>query len=318
MNRNCHLAVSGGDPQGVGPLVSLRAALEVLEAEPTLQISLFAPLAAVHRAAEAWGVDFDHARLTLHDIPFAADVGTPPTLAGGRASLEALEGARRLVVEGRAHALVTAPLSKEAVAGHLEGFTGHTGYLAERAGCEVLMMLANTRLRVALGTTHLPLQKVAGALSSSLLESQLTLLQEELGRRFGCPEPRIAVLALNPHGGEGGLLGREEEEIIKPALQSLGGEEAGFFGPFSADTFFVPGRFESWDGVLAMYHDQGLIPVKMLSSGDTVNITLGLPYVRTSPDHGTAFDLAPGVLPRWESMGAAMTMALKQVYGERD
>ncbi len=307
-----HLAVSAGDPQGVGLYVALHGITQAMGQDPLLRVTLCGPQRQLMGLVDAHEFSLDFHRLAIVDCPFEAS-GSGPSASGGACSLEALNAAASLVESGEAQAIVTSPLSKEAVAMGEPGFTGHTDYLAQRSQASVLMMLANRFLRVSLATTHLPLCEVGASLSEEKLLSQLTLLRSEVSKRFCCCEPQIAVLALNPHGGENGLLGKEEETIIRPAIHAAGGAAAGIWGPFSADTFFLPGRFEKYDAVLAMYHDQGLIPVKMLGPHETVNITLGLPYVRTSPDHGTGFDLDPAILPNGESMLAAIHEAKRLV-----
>ncbi len=306
------LAISAGDPQGVGPLVALLASRAALDADPELTICLFGPGNVLTDLCARHGIDFSHQAMTICALSDFECQGAAPTAQGGASALMALDAALELI-DADCHGLVTAPLSKEAVAHASPGFTGHTEYLAHRAKVPVLMMLANDKLRVALATTHMALRSVGAALDPKLMRQQLLLLVRELKARFGAPQPKVAVLAVNPHAGEGGLLGAEEDHILIPLLGDLGGAEAGFFGPFSADTFFLPGRYERFDAIFAMYHDQGLIPVKMLGPKSTVNVTLGLPYVRTSPDHGTAFDLAADVQPDWQSMFCAVSEAARQV-----
>ena len=213
-------------------------------------------------------------------------------------------------------ALVTAPVQKSTI--HSAGipFTGHTEWLAARtgAGCPV-MMLASPDLRVALVTTHLPLSGVAGEITAERLEATITVLHDDLRARFGIDSPRIMVLGLNPHAGEDGVLGREEIEIVEPLLRSLARRGLAVSGPVPADTAFTPRRLRSCDAVLAMYHDQGLPVIKALAFGETVNVTLGLPIVRTSVDHGTALDLAGSGKADPESMYCAAELALELVAG---
>ena len=213
-------------------------------------------------------------------------------------------------------ALVTAPVQKSAINAAGIAFTGHTEWLAARtgAGCPV-MMLASPNLRVALVTTHLPLSGVSGAITAERLEAVIAVLHDDLRARFGVDSPRIMVLGLNPHAGEDGVLGREEIEIVQPLLRSLAGRGLAVSGPVPADTAFTPRRLRSCDAVLAMYHDQGLPAIKALAFGETVNVTLGLPIVRTSVDHGTALGLAGSGRAGPESLHHAADMALKLVAG---
>lgn len=211
-------------------------------------------------------------------------------------------------------ALVTAPVQKSTI--HSAGipFTGHTEWLAARtgAGCPVMMLAAPT-LRVALVTTHLPLSGVSGAITAERLETTLAVLHADLRARFDIDSPRIMVLGLNPHAGEDGVLGREEIEIVQPVLRSLAEQGLAVSGPVPADTAFTPRRLRSCDAVLAMFHDQGLPAIKALAFGETVNVTLGLPIVRTSVDHGTALDLAGSGRADPESMYRAAQLALRLV-----
>ena len=218
-----------------------------------------------------------------------------PSHESGKAAFEALEKAMADFQEGLYVVLVTAPIHKEMI--QSEGFAspGHTEYLEKSVGEEgskALMILASERLRVALVTGHVPVANVASVLSQELIEEKLQLFNDSLKSDFGIGAPRIAVLALNPHAGDGGVIGKEEETIISPVIKSMREKGLICYGPFSADGFFGNGTFGHFDGVLAMYHDQGLAPFKVLSMDEGVNFTAGLPLVRTSPDHGTAFDIA--------------------------
>lgn len=218
-----------------------------------------------------------------------------PSHESGKAAFEALEKAVADFQEGLYDVLVTAPIHKEMIQSEGFAFPGHTEYLEKSVGEEgskALMILASERLRVALVTGHVPVANVASVLSQELIEEKLQLFNDSLKSDFGIGAPRIAVLALNPHAGDGGVIGKEEETIISPAIKSMREKGLICYGPFSADGFFGNGTFGHFDGVLAMYHDQGLAPFKVLSMDEGVNFTAGLPLVRTSPDHGTAFDIA--------------------------
>jgi 4-hydroxythreonine-4-phosphate dehydrogenase len=193
-------------------------------------------------------------------------------------------------------------------------FSGHTEYLAHASGVEdVVMLLVAGRLRVALATTHLPLKDVAAALTKELLNRRLKILHTGLRSALGLPEPRILVAGLNPHAGEQGHLGREEIDVIMPVLESLRGEGMHLTGPLPADTLFTPGHLKSADAVMAMYHDQGLPVLKYAGFGEAVNVTLGLPFVRTSVDHGTALDLAGRDAVDSGSMAAALALAAEMI-----
>jgi 4-hydroxythreonine-4-phosphate dehydrogenase len=220
-------------------------------------------------------------------------------------------------MNGAFDAVVTAPVQKSVINEAGEHFTGHTELFAQRAGRDVVMMLASPELRVALATTHLPLREVPAAITPERLVRTLRIVHAELIGKFGIDEPRIAVLGLNPHAGESGHLGHEEIDIIVPAMDALRGEGMHLLGPLPADTAFVPAARAGYDAVLAMYHDQALPVLKSEAFERTVNITLGLPFVRTSVDHGTALDLAGTGRADPSSMFAAAEMALRLVSVDR-
>jgi 4-hydroxythreonine-4-phosphate dehydrogenase len=223
--------------------------------------------------------------------------------------LETLRLACDGCLDGRFAAMVTAPVHKGIINDAGLPFTGHTEFLAERCGANPVMMLTAPGLRVALATTHLPLRAVADALTSERLERVIETLERELRLRFGLAHPRILVCGLNPHAGEGGHLGHEESEIIAPVLERFRQRGVDLRGPLPADTAFVPSQLEQADAVLAMYHDQGLPVLKHLGFGQAVNVTLGLPIIRTSVDHGTALDLAGSGRAHVGSLQAALALA---------
>jgi len=240
------------------------------------------------------------------------------TELAGKYAFKALEAATNDIVDGKIQALVTAPLNKNTVNNADLKFTGHTEYLAERAGAESLMILASPDIKVALVTGHIPIGEIAQKLNKELIINKIKLFNNSLKNDFGINSPRIAVLGLNPHAGDNGLLGKEELEIIIPAVEQAQKEINGLvFGPYPADGFFGSGQFNKFDGVLAMYHDQGLIPFKSMAFMDGVNITAGLPFVRTSPDHGTAYSIAGKNVANEESFRNALYMAL-DILGKRN
>ncbi len=211
---------------------------------------------------------------------------------GGKYALKSLSAAVKDLKAGKIDALVTAPINKKAMELIDFGFSGHTEYLTHESNTtESLMLMVHENLRVGLVTNHLPIKDVAGAITKQKILKKLNIMQESLKIDFGLERPIIAVLALNPHAGDNGLLGSEEEEIIRPAIVEAKKKGLMVMGPFPADGFFGSGQFSKFDGILAMYHDQGLAPFKTLSEGKGVNFTAGLPYVRTSPTHGTGFDI---------------------------
>ena len=215
------------------------------------------------------------------------------TDAGGKYAILSLQAAVAALKQKNIDGLVTAPIHKKNIQSSEFGFPGHTPYLKTMFGVnDVVMMLCSGNFRVALVTEHIPVSEIAKEITKEKILSKLSIIHQSLRKDFGIDKPRIAVLGLNPHAGDEGLIGNEEETIIKPAIKEAKNNNMLVVGPFSADAFFARRNFEKFDVVLAMYHDQGLIPFKALASGEGVNYTAGLPAVRTSPDHGVAFDIA--------------------------
>jgi len=335
VNARPKLAITCGEPAGIGPEISLRAAWELRASMNGVLIGDAALLSLIAR-------DIDPAiRLTALTIQALRNSGMPdlpvdciavidcplnePAAPGkldarnGRAVLQTLDVAIEGTLQGRFDALVTAPLQKSTINEAGVPFGGHTEYLAEKTGTpQVVMMLAggSPMLRVALATTHLPLKDVPAAISFESLARTIEIVHSDLQRKFGLAKPRILVAGLNPHAGEGGYLGREEIDVITPVLQAMQAKGIAASGPYPADTLFQPKYLEQADCVLAMYHDQGLPVLKHASFGRGVNITLGLPLIRTSVDHGTALDLAAAGLGHadhgsmMEAMKVAAQMAL--------
>lgn len=220
---------------------------------------------------------------------------TPGVLndTGGQYAVKSLVAAAQALKEGKLQGLVTAPIHKKNTQSAEFNFTGHTPYLKNLFGAnDVLMLMVADNMRIALVTEHVPVKEVAQNITKEKIISKLQLLNQSLKKDFGINKPKIAVLGLNPHAGDEGLIGKEEEEIIKPAIKEAKQKDIFCFGPYSSDAFFARGGHEKVDAVLALYHDQGLIPFKSLSFGEGVNYTAGLAGIRTSPDHGTAFDIA--------------------------
>ncbi len=236
----------------------------------------------------------------------------------GRAALDSLEKALDEYRQGLIDVLVTAPVNKAAIQSESFRFPGQTEYIQERAGggSKALMILMKDDFRVAVVTGHIPVKDIASALTKELIEEKLRIFNNALKTDFDIDCPRIAVLALNPHAGEGGLLGTEEKKIIIPAMKETGARGICCFGPFAADGFMGSGRIAHFDGILAMYHDQGLAPFKALAMDEGVNYTAGLPVVRTSPDHGTAYDIAGKGIASEASFRHAVYAAL-DIYRNR-
>lgn len=319
------IALTPGEPAGIGPDLLVMLAQS---AWPAQLVAVSSPELLQERAALLGlpllvkAFDPDAARLAsvagelwVQDVPLAAPA-RPGVLDVRNAShvLATLATATDGCLAGQFDALVTAPVQKSVINDAGIPFTGHTEFLQARCGVpQVVMMLACPSLRVALATTHLPLRAVADAITGELLAAVLRIVDADLRRWFGVASPRILVAGLNPHAGEGGHLGHEEIEVISPALERLRAEGLGLAGPLPADTLFTPRHLNAADAVLAMFHDQGLPVLKHAGFGEAVNVTLGLPIIRTSVDHGTALDLAGTGKAESGSLQAALAMALAMV-----
>lgn len=323
------LALTVGEPAGIGPDIVIEAmqrpfpAQLVACADPDI-LTRRAALLNLPLALEDFRADSPasaHAPGVLPLIPVAAGkTCTPgaPDPAHAAYVLETLRSACHGCLQGEFDAMVTAPIHKSVINEAGFNFTGHTEYLAEVSGATTpVMMLADGSLRVALVTTHLPLTAVSGALSQDRLAAVLRVVHHDLQKRFSLRDPRLLVCGLNPHAGEGGYLGREEIEIITPVLNRLRGEGLLVTGPVPADTAFTPGCLAGTDVVVSMYHDQGLPVLKARGFGNIVNITLGLPIIRTSVDHGTALHLAGTGKADSSSLIAAIECALSMAHRER-
>ncbi len=316
------LAVSLGDPAGIGAEVLAKC----WDNRGRFELPPFVAIGDPRAIAAVWD-----GPLAIIDDPQEADpafdVGLPviqlaaaeddvlpghPSVAGAHCSLDSLEIAVGLARSGSAAGVVTGPVSKEQLYGIGFAHPGQTEFVAERCGVassNVAMMLAGPTLRTVPVTTHLPLAKAVGALTTALIESRARAALRGLQRNFGIEDPRLAVAALNPHAGEGGALGREEIEIIEPAIAALCAEGWRVTGPHPADTMFHTSARANYDAALCMYHDQALIPLKALHFEEGVNVTLGLPIVRTAPDHGTAFNIAGQDRADPRAMAAAIRLA---------
>lgn len=320
------LALTAGEPAGIGPDLCIALSQQALPC----RLSILGDVEVLRARAAQLGIAVDfitgdavpaHQAGALHvrHIPVAVPVTAGMLDTDNSAHVLALlDAAIEGCMSGAYHAIVTAPVHKGVINDAGFPFTGHTEYLADHSGTErVVMMLAGGGLRVALTTTHLPLRAVADAITPALLIEVIRILHTDLQRKFGIAAPRIAVAGLNPHAGESGHLGREEIDIIEPVLDRLRREGMDLVGPQPADTLFSRIRHEPCDAVLAMYHDQGLPVLKYASFGAGVNVTLGLPFIRTSVDHGTALDLAGTRRAEAGSLLAAIDMALEMVNSER-
>ncbi|MFM9968377.1 MAG: 4-hydroxythreonine-4-phosphate dehydrogenase PdxA [Burkholderiales bacterium] len=315
------IAITSGEPAGIGPDICLDLANTSLAARLVLigDRKLFAQRAAELKKSVSLPlyVPNDGPRASsvqLLDVPLRATCVTGRLDARNSPYvLELIDRAYDGCITGEFAAVVTAPVSKAVINDAGIAFTGHTEYLADRAGTDVVMMLVGGGLRVALATTHLALKDVPAALTPAKLEHVIRILHAALRADFGLDAPRILVAGLNPHSGEGGHLGREEIEVIVPVLEKLRRQGILLSGPLPADTLFNPARLRDTDCVLAMYHDQGLPVLKFASFGAGVNVTLGLPIIRTSVDHGTALDIAGSGKAESGSLVEAIQLAVEMV-----
>ncbi len=323
------LALTVGDPSGIGPEIAI-AAWRRRQADALPAFYLLADPALIEARARLIGGSgveiaptqpamaasvFDRA---LPVVPLAAhftDAPGDPDSANAAGIVEAIERAVEDCFAGEAAAVVTCPIAKKPLYDAGFRFPGHTEYLAHlasrRTGAPVMpvMMLAGPDLRTVPVTIHIPLSEVPAALTSDLIVATARITANDLRHRFGLETPRLAISGLNPHAGEGGAMGKEDEAIVRPAVEALRAEGIDAFGPLPADTMFHPRARAGYDAAICMYHDQALIPIKTLAFDEGVNVTLGLPFIRTSPDHGTAFDIAGKGIARPESLIAALKLA---------
>lgn len=325
MARSLRVGITHGDINGIGYEVILKA----LAPEEFTQICtpvIFGTTRLLSFYRKSLGINDFYFRMVssadsvvdgeinlvnISNADFKVEPGKPSPDAG-KAALLSLQTAVKALKDGHIDVLVTAPIDKNTIQSEEFKFPGHTEYLAAQAAddAEPLMILFSENLRVALLTTHLPVAEIPKAVTKEKIIHTLKIFDKSLRSDFNCERPKIAVLSLNPHAGDGGLLGSEEEEIIRPAIEEALADGLLVFGPYSADGFFASEGKNAFDGVLAMYHDQGLAPFKALARHGGVNFTAGLPFVRTSPDHGTAYDIAGKNLADPDSMRQAIYSAI--------
>lgn len=318
------VGISQGDMNGIGPEVIIKTFADPMMLELCIPV-VFSSQKIMSAHRKAIGLEefnFNLVRdleqlntkrlnlLSFYEEDLNLEFGKASPVAG-RYSLRSIDLACEALLQGKIDVLVTAPIDKNSVAAELPGFNGHTDYLRQKLGAEQsLMLLLNEGLRVGLVTDHIPLREVAQHITKENIVKKAKLMAKSLLEDFGVRRPKIAILGLNPHAGDGGTLGKEEQEIILPAVEQLKSENILAFGPFAADGFFGSGNYQKYDGVLAMYHDQGLAPFKALSFSGGVNFTAGMKYVRTSPDHGTGYDLAGKNLANESSFRQAIYTAM--------
>lgn len=321
------LVVTMGEAAGIGPELIVK----ISQLEFSAQLVVLADAALLRMVAKRLGItlglipiDWDaeiqahqpgHLFIEQHDLQRPVQAGVLDR-ENARTTLSILYRASELALQGKVDAIVTAPVHKANINQIDPEFLGHTEFLAKQASVEpVVMMLACENLRISLATTHLPLAKVTGAITQKSLTQLLEVMLSAF-KRFGLGSIKIAVCGLNPHAGENGLLGKEDDEIIRPVIEKFQLQKKNISGPFPADTLFTPQKRAEYDVFLAMYHDQGLPVVKAFGFGRCVNVTLGLPYIRTSVDHGTALDIAADYCASSDSLQYAINYAIQLIAGK--
>ncbi|QWD88724.1 4-hydroxythreonine-4-phosphate dehydrogenase PdxA [Polynucleobacter sp. MWH-CaK5] len=312
-----HIALTTGEPAGIGPEISQKAAQEFLAQHPDVSIHLVADQSLLGLKSHD-RLFFKHCALGETVVPGQLNVLNAPYV------LKTLDVAIEGCLNGEYQAMVTAPVQKSVISDSGVKFSGHTEYLAEKCSTDLVVMmlcgkpifesnLLPDQLRVALTTTHIPLQKVSASITAELIEKTIEIVWQDLKNKFGIQDPRIYVTGLNPHAGESGHMGLEERDVIAPAIERMKQKNYRVSGPFPGDTIFSPDKLKSADVILAMYHDQGLAPFKFATFGEGVNVTLGLPIIRTSVDHGTALSIAGKGQADSSSMLAALNVAYQMV-----
>ena len=323
------LTITSGDPAGIGSEVTLKAISE-LELPPEVAIVVLGSRKLYNQIAEKLGSSFSPEEianleetkeglnfLNIEPSDFSLDILGKPTDDTARATFNYLKKSVELLKNGF-DGVVTAPISKEKLWNIGFKYPGHTEFYADNLNCkEFVMMLGGDKLKVSLVTIHIPLREVPSKITAEEVEKTIRVTDMEFRRSFGYSSPRIAVAGLNPHAGEGGKLGTEEKEIIEPVVKKLAQKGLSVRGPFPPDTLFYRAYKGEFDVVVSMYHDQGLIPLKLLHFDDAINVTLGLPKVRTSVDHGTAYDIAPLLKANHISMKNAILTAISMVENRR-
>jgi 4-hydroxythreonine-4-phosphate dehydrogenase len=312
-----HIALTTGEPAGIGPEVSQKAAQEFLAQHPDVSVHLIADQSLVNPQGHD-RLFIKHCGLGQKVVPGQLNVLNAPYV------LNTLDIAIEGCLNGEYQAMVTAPVQKSVISDSGVKFSGHTEYLAEKCNADLVVMmlcgkpifeskLLPDQLRVALTTTHIPLQRVSAAITAELIEKTIEIVWQDLKNKFGIKDPSIYVTGLNPHAGESGHMGLEERDVIAPAIERMKKKNYRVSGPFPGDTIFSPDNLKKADVILAMYHDQGLAPFKFATFGEGVNVTLGLPIIRTSVDHGTALGIAGKGQADSSSMLAALNVAYQMV-----
>ena len=326
--KKLKVGISVGDPNGIGIEVILKS----LQNPETLKLFnpiIFANIKIIEYQMRQFNInlelnliqtikEFCADRINVYNLSlgdFKHSFGEA-TIHGGQVALKSLLASTKSLKFGEIDALVTAPINKKNILSETFNFIGHTEFLSKFFSSDSLMFMIGENLKVGLLTDHIPIDKVSSSVTKKTLRDKILKMIKSMQNDFLIPRPKIAILGLNPHAGDNGLIGNQDEKVIKPVIDELNKENNFVFGPFSADSFFVKSNLDKYDTILAMYHDQGLIPFKTLNFGSGVNFTSGLPIVRTSPDHGTAFDIAGRGIASHTSFEKALLLA-RQVFYNR-
>ena len=326
--KKIKVGISVGDPNGIGIEVILKS-LQNPETIKLINPIIFANIKIIEYQMRHFNInlelnliqtikEFCADRINVYNLSlddFKHSFGKA-TIHGGQVALKSLLASTKSLKFGEIDALVTAPINKKNIKSETFNFIGHTEFLSKFFSSDSLMFMIGENLKVGLLTDHIPIDKVSSFITKKALRNKILKMIKSMQNDFLIPRPKIAILGLNPHAGDNGLIGNQDEKIIKPVIEKLKKENNSVFGPFSADSFFVKSNLDKYDTVLAMYHDQGLIPFKTLNFGSGVNFTSGLPIVRTSPDHGTAYDIAGSGIASYTSFKKALLLA-REVYNNR-
>ena len=298
------VGISCGDPNGIGIEIILKSFKDSRILEFFIPV-IFANFKLLSDQAVFFNIDIKFNKIKFGEPPkqgqinvissweneFITQFGTPTKLSG-EISYKSLELATKSIIENKIEVLVTAPINKKNIQNQKFDFPGHTDYLSSKFNGTSLMFMISERLKIGLLTDHIPINQVVSKINKEKIKEKISVMEKSLQIDFGIVKPKIAVLSINPHVGDGGIIGNEDEDILIPTLIDISKSGTLISGPFSSDSFFGSGAYNNYDSVLAIYHDQGLIPFKTISFGEGVNFTAGLNKIRTSPDHGTAFDIA--------------------------
>ncbi|MBT3442356.1 MAG: 4-hydroxythreonine-4-phosphate dehydrogenase PdxA [Flavobacteriaceae bacterium] len=322
------VGISCGDPNGIGIEIILKALSDNRILDFFIPI-IFSNEKLMSDQKKKLNIDIQFSKINFNKKPLKGKINIinvweelyetefgKPTIKSGELSFKSLEAVTKALINNQVDVMVTAPINKNNIQSKDFNFPGHTDYLAKKLQGESLMFMLNENLRVGLLTDHIPIKEIASNVSLKKVKEKVLIMEQSLKIDFGVQKPKIAVLSVNPHVGDGGVIGNEDDSILKPALIEISKEGTMLFGPFSADSFFGSGNYKKYDAILAIYHDQGLVPFKTLSFGEGVNFTAGLNKIRTSPDHGTGYDIAGKDLADSNSFKNAIFSAI-EIFNKR-